>query len=166
MTVSDVVRDPQALTLTVTSRLAAPRERVWQVWADPRQLEQWWGPPGWPATFTDHDFVGGGVARYAMTGPDGERAAGWWRFLRVDPPVGLELEDGFGDGPDAPAPGMPVVRMVARLDEADGGTRMTLTSHFASLEHLEQLVAMGMEEGIRAASEQLDVLLAGGVVPR
>ena len=60
MTVIDVVKDTEALTLTLTAEFAAAPERVWQVWADPRQLEQWWGPPTWPATFVDHDFVVGG----------------------------------------------------------------------------------------------------------
>jgi uncharacterized protein YndB with AHSA1/START domain len=43
MTVIAVERDSVALTLTIMSEFAAPVERVWQVWADPRQLERWWG---------------------------------------------------------------------------------------------------------------------------
>lgn len=86
MTVVDTVTDTDALTLTIVSELAAPPERVWQVWADPRQLERWWGPPTWPATFTAHDLVPGGRAAYVMTGPDGEQAHGWWRVLAVDAP--------------------------------------------------------------------------------
>lgn len=85
MTVLDVRRDPEALTITVTAEFAAPRDRVWQLYADPRQLERWWGPPEWPATFERHEIVPGGVATYYMTGPDGEKAPGWWRFLTVDP---------------------------------------------------------------------------------
>ena len=76
MTVLDVRRDPEALTITVTAEFAAPRDRVWQLYADPRQLERWWGPPEWPATFERHEIVPGGVATYYMTGPDGEKAPG------------------------------------------------------------------------------------------
>lgn len=159
MPVIDVQRDPQALTLTVTARFAAPRERVWQLYDDPRQLERWWGPPEWPATFVRHDFVTGGVATYYMTGPDGEKAAGWWRVLDADPPAGFEVEDGFGDSPDE-ALDMPKTRMSIRLDEVEGKTLMTSVSSFETLEQLEQLVAMGMEEGLELALGQIDAILA------
>ena len=45
--------------------------RVWQLWADPRLLERWWGPPGFPATFEHHDLTPGGTITYFMSGPDG-----------------------------------------------------------------------------------------------
>ena len=72
MTVLAVDRDPVALTLTIVSEFDAPAARVWQVWADPRQLERWWGPPTYPATVVDHDLTPGGRVTYYMTGPDGE----------------------------------------------------------------------------------------------
>ena len=52
------------------AEFAASPERVWEVWENPRQLERWWGPPTYPATFTRHDFVVGGESRYFMTGPE------------------------------------------------------------------------------------------------
>ena len=57
MTVTAVHKDADALTMTLTAEFDAPPERVWDLWADPRQLERWWGPPGWPATFTSHDLA-------------------------------------------------------------------------------------------------------------
>ncbi len=60
MPVTDVKTDVDARTLTITARFAAPVERVWQVYADPRQLEKIWGPPGFPATFVDHELRPGG----------------------------------------------------------------------------------------------------------
>ena len=54
MTVTNVHKDPDALTMAITVELDATVERAWQLWADPRQLERWWGPPGYPATFVDH----------------------------------------------------------------------------------------------------------------
>ena len=60
MTVTNVHKDPDARTMTITAEFDAPVERVWQMWADPRQLERWWGPPTYPATFVDHDLSPGG----------------------------------------------------------------------------------------------------------
>ena len=160
MPVRSVTKDPKALTLTVVAEFPVPVERVWAAWADPRQLERFWGPPEWPARFTEHALVAGGRAAYRMTGPDGTQSRGWWHFLHVDAPHGFEIEDGFADDTGAPNPAMPTMRMRLTLEAIPGGTRMTTVSTFASLEAMEQLVAMGMEEGIRAALGQLDGVLA------
>ena len=160
MTVISATPDTTALTLTMVTDLAAPPARVWQVWADPRQLERWWGPPTWPATFEQHHVVVDGRSSYYMTGPEGEKARGWWRFLAIDEPNCLEFEDGFADEAGMPDPSMPLSRGQVELQATATGTRMTVTSHFASLEQLEQLVGMGMLEGMTLAMGQLDEILA------
>jgi hypothetical protein len=38
---------------------------------------------------------------------------------------------------------------------------MTIATHFPSLEAMEQLIAMGMEEGLQQAMGQIDAILAG-----
>ena len=86
MTVTTITKDPEAATMTVTAEFDAPVERVWQLWADPRQLERWWGPPTYPATVVDHDLSAGGRVAYFMTGPEGEQHHGWWRVVAADPP--------------------------------------------------------------------------------
>ena len=105
MTVTDVVKDPENRTMTITAEFGAPVERVWQIWADPRQLERWWGPPTYPATVVDHDLSPGGAVNYFMTGPEGDKHAGWWRVSAVVPPNRLEFEDGFADGEGRAEPG-------------------------------------------------------------
>jgi uncharacterized protein YndB with AHSA1/START domain len=160
MSVVSVEKDPVALTMKVTAEFAAPVERAWQLWADPRQLERWWGPPTYPATFVDHDLTPGGRVSYFMTGPDGDKPHGWWRILSVDAPRGLEFEDGFADDSGEPNPDMPTMVMRVTLeDRAGGGTRMVIETTFPSAESMEQLVAMGMEEGMTAALGQIDDLL-------
>ena len=162
MTVVRSTQDSTALTLTMVAELAAPPERVWQVWADPRQLERWWGPPTWPATFEQLDLVVGGTAHYFMTGPEGEKAAGWWRITVVDPPHALEFEDGFADSEDEPDPDLPVTVSQVALEASPTGTLMTITSRFASAEQMEQVIAMGAVEGLTEAVGQIDALLASG----
>ena len=161
MTVTSITKDPQALTLTVVAELAAPPSRAWQLWSDPRQLERWWGPPTWPATFVEHDLRPGGRFTYFMTGPDGEKAPGWWTILSVDEPWRLEVEDGFSDENGEQDLTMPVTRMTVLLEAVDAGTRATITSRFADAEQMTQLAEMGMEEGMREAIGQMDAILAG-----
>lgn len=160
MTVISTEKDAENLTLTFVAEFAAPPERVWSVWEDPRRLERWWGPPSWPATFDEHDLTPSGRSAYHMTGPDGELARGWWQVVAVEPPRRLEFDDGFSDQDGTPNEGMPVTRTEVTLEATPGGTRMTTVSRFADLEQLEQLVRMGMEEGMRQAMGQIDAILA------
>ena len=159
MTIIGTTRDPEALTLTLVTELAASPARVWQVWSDPRQLERWWGPPTWPATFEQHDFVVGGRVSYYMTGPNGEKSRGWWQFLSIDEPRSLEFEDGFCGEGDEPAEGMPVTRARVDLEPAGGGTRMTVRSSYASREQMQQVLDMGVVEGMSSAMAQIDDVL-------
>ena len=41
MTATAVRKDPRSRTLTLEAEFDAAPERVWQLWADPRQLERW-----------------------------------------------------------------------------------------------------------------------------
>lgn len=162
MTVVDTSKDTDSLTLTIVAEFDAPPERVWRVWSDPRQLERWWGPPTWPATFTEHVLAEGGRAAYYMTGPDGDRAHGWWRVRAVDAPRSLEFEDGFADASGAPDTSMPTTVAHVELAPAGAGTRMTIASRFPSAEAMEQLAEMGMVEGMTAALGQVPAILAEG----
>jgi len=161
MPVVSTTKDESALTLTLVAEYDVSPERVWQLWADPRQLERWWGPPTWPATFDQHDFTVGGEATYFMTGPDGEKARGWWRFVSLDEPRSIEFEDGFSDASGAADPSMPTIRVRVSLEPYDAGTRMTVMSQFASAEQMKQLVEMQMVEGMNQAMGQIDAVLAG-----
>lgn len=160
MGVTGVEKDLDALTMTVTAEYDVPVERAWQLFADPRQLERWWGPPTYPATVTEHDLRPGGRVRYCMTGPEGDRHHGWWEVLEAEPPRLLVVRDGFADESGVPNPDLPTMVMRMTIEERDAGARIVMTTTFGSLEQLEQLLAMGMEEGLTAAMSQIDGILA------
>ncbi len=99
-----------------------------------------------------------------MTGPDGDKSHGWWQVLAVEPPNRLELKDGFADDSGTPNDAMPTTTTVVTLTERDGGgTLMAIETQFPSLQAMEQLVAMGMEEGMAAAMGQIAEILAEDV---
>ncbi|GAA4489196.1 SRPBCC family protein [Microbacterium panaciterrae] len=159
MPVTDVITDPENLTLTIHADFAAPVERVWAAYSDPRQLERFWGPPGWPATFTAFDHTVGGLAQYRLTGPRGEKSSGRWEFTRIEAPTLFEVLDSFVDDAGQPMEGFPAMRMTLEFSPTAEGTRMVGTSHFDSAEALEQVVAMGVIEGTKMAMSQLDTVL-------
>ncbi|MPZ28987.1 MAG: SRPBCC domain-containing protein [Micromonosporaceae bacterium] len=161
MSVTSVDKDFDNLTFTLVADFDAPIDRVWQLWADPRQLERWWGPPSYPATVEQHDLTPGGEVTYVMTGPDGDQHRGWWRIRSVDPPKSLAFTDGFADQAGTPIAELPTTAVQMQLTERDRGTRMELRSVFDSREQMEQLVNMGMVEGMQQSVGQIDALLAG-----
>ena len=161
MTVTAVRKDPQALTMTVEAEFDASPERVWQLWADPRQLERWWGPPTYPATFTKHDLAPGSRVEYHMTGPEGDQPKGYWDIVDVDPPNGLDFTDGFANADGSPNTELPQNSARVRIEEvAAGRTRMSIETEFPSTEAMEQVLAMGMEQGLTQAIGQIDAILA------
>jgi uncharacterized protein YndB with AHSA1/START domain len=167
MTVTSVRKDPDALTMTITAELDATVERSWQLWADPRQLERWWGPPTYPATVVDHDLTPGARVTYFMTGPEGEKFHGYWEVVTVEPPRRLVLKDGFADDSGAPNDSLPTTTSEVTLRERDGGgTVMVIEARFPSVEAMEKLLSMGMDEGMAAAMGQIDAILAGDAIPR
>lgn len=151
--------DRDALSLTMEATFDAPAERVWRIWQDPRLLEKWWGPPGWPATFTRHEFQEGGHIRYFMTGPDGTQSHGWWTISAVEAPWLLAFEDGFGETDGTPDPAMPATRVTVELQQGRAGTTMKLVSRFGSVAELDQILGMGAEEGMKQAISQVRDLL-------
>ena len=137
-----------------------PVERLWNAYADPRQLERFWGPPTYPAKFTRHDMYPGGRSEYAMTGPEGDVSRGYWEYLEVKPMESFEVLDGFASPDGSANREMPSMRMVFSFSETDAGSRVSTTTYFNSVEELDQLVTMGMEEGMKQAMGQMDAVLA------
>ncbi len=99
-----------------------------------------------------------------MTSPEGDKYHGWWEVTSVQAPRRLEFNDGFADDSGTPNDKMPVTTSIVTLTErSGGGTVMTIESRFPSVEAMEQLAEMGMEEGLKAAMGQMDAILASPV---
>jgi uncharacterized protein YndB with AHSA1/START domain len=160
VTVVSVEKDFDNLSLTLIADFNAPIDRVWQLWADPRQLERWWGPPSHPATVDKHDLAAGGEVTYGMTGPAGETSHGWWRVTSVDPPASLEFTDGFANKDGTPNTDTPTTAVQVRLTEHDNGTRMQLRFTFESSEHMQRLERRGAFDVYPQSVGQMDALLS------
>ncbi len=152
--------DLERATITVTTFFEAPPEAVWQLWSDPRKLEQWWGPPTHPGTVVEHDLVPGGRVAYYMTGPEGERYHGLWNVQSVNAPTEFQVEDAFADSDGNVDPDLPGSVMQVKIEGVDNGTRMTVRSTYGSTEAMEQVLAMGVLEGLQASMAQIEAVLA------
>src|ERR1051325_8115750 len=144
MPVTDIQQDLDNLTLTIVADFAAPVERIWQVYADPRQLEKVWGPPTYPATVVDHDLRPGGRTTSVRPGPGGDKFAGYWQITAVDEPRSFSFDDGFADLDFTPNPELPVSSNSYTFTAHEGGTRAVFVSRYESAKALEQVLAMGI----------------------
>lgn len=161
MPVTAVTTDPEALTMTLVADLAAPIERVWNAFTTPDQLNRFWGPPGWPATFGEFHFTPGGIVRYSMTSPQNETSSGSWQVLSIEAPRSFEVLDSFVNDGGEPLEGMPAMRVHFTFTPTDAGTRFSNVTYFDSLEALEQTLEFGAVEGSTMAINQLDAVLLG-----
>jgi uncharacterized protein YndB with AHSA1/START domain len=160
MPVTSIEKNLDQLTITIVADFSAPLRRLWDAYTDPRQLERFWGPPTYPAKFLRHDAVAGGRSVYVMTGPEGDAHYGCWDWTSADAPRAFEVLDRFADAAGVPDPDLPTTRMDFVFEETNEGSRLKTTSHFDSLDHMQQLLEMGMLEGTREAMAQIDAVLA------
>jgi uncharacterized protein YndB with AHSA1/START domain len=159
MTVITSSRNTEDLSMTVVAEFDADVARVWNLWEDPRQLERWWGPPTYPATFTRFEFEPGGQCRYYMSGPDDFKHYGWWRIESIDRMHRIELANGLAGQDGEPAPGVEPMGGIITFEPTATGTRMTALNKFTDAEQMEEMLARGMEEGMRLALGQVEAVL-------
>jgi len=143
----------------VLSRVVdAPRDLVWRVWTDPAHLAQWWGPRGFTTTTRAMAVTVGGDWRYVMHGPDGRDYENRIHYLEVEAPARLRYKHG-GDVDTEPVD----FEVTTTFDvEADGRTRITMRSTFASAKARALVVERyGAIEGGKQTLARLGEHLAG-----
>lgn len=84
-----------APTLSIRRTLEAPRQVVFEAFADPKQVDRWFGPDGFRNTTHEHDFRPGGVWRHTMHGPDGTDYPNRSVFVEIDPPERIVWDQGW-----------------------------------------------------------------------
>ncbi len=161
MPVTSVSHDLDTMTLVMNAEFAAPVERIWAIYADARQLEKVWGPPTYPATFVSHELKAETRSTYVMTGPEGEKHAGFFLITHVDEEAKtFSFDDGFCDLDFNPLPDMPVSHNVFSFTEVDGVTHASFVGTYESADAMQQVLDMGMVEGATEAIKQIDQLVA------
>jgi uncharacterized protein YndB with AHSA1/START domain len=89
-----------------------------------------------------------------------EAPRGWWRIDAIEKPHRLEFASGFAGDDGEPVPGVDPMPSYVTFEAVDGGTRMTAVTCFVSVEQMETMLGMGMQEGLTQAIGQIDALVA------
>ncbi|MEX1023009.1 MAG: SRPBCC domain-containing protein [Dehalococcoidia bacterium] len=138
----------------------APRELVFKAWTEPERLLQWWGPRSYPTVVCTVDLRPGGVWHYCMRSAEGDEAWGRAEYREIVPPERLVYVDAFSDAEGSVIPPETVITLT--FEEQDGKTLMKSHSLYASAEEMQQVIGMGMVEGISETFDRLDEYLAQG----
>ncbi len=122
--------------------IAAPRERVFAAWTDPKQIVQWFGPDGFQVESLECDIRPGGCWRFIFTGPDGTIYDNRMVFLRIEAPQLIEIEHGR-DKDDDPSR----FHVTVTFDEqSDGKCVLTLRQLHPTKEQREAGIGFGAVE--------------------
>ena len=153
-------------TLIVERDFAADRSKVWAAWTKPELFSQWWGPRGWSTEVKAFSFTEGGTNHYGMKCEDpaqsdwfGKYSWGLMTFHDIDAENSFAYTDKFADENAVITPGMPVTETKQDFIAKDGVTHVVSTTTFAKPEDLEQVIAMGMKEGLEQTWDRLAELL-------
>jgi uncharacterized protein YndB with AHSA1/START domain len=106
------------------------------------------------------DFRVGGYWHYAMNGPQGEQHFGRMDYLEIQPEGRFLASDVFCDADGNADESLPRQNMDFRFIAEAGGTKLVTIVQYASLDDLNRILAMGMQEGLTMAQDQLEALLA------
>lgn len=161
-----VTKDFENNTLIVERTFNAPRRRVWDAYADKDQFAQWWGPEGWQTRVKEFSFVPGGKNHYGMKCVDerqgewfGKESWGMMVFEKVDEPASFTYKDYFTDEDGTLNEELPAMTITMDFTEEDGKTKLVSRGVVGSKEQLEELVNMGMIEGLSSTLDKLEAFV-------
>lgn len=146
------VTTPSDHEIVVTRVFDAPRERVFEAHSTREQLAKWWGRGN--RLDCEMDFRPGGRYRFVEHAPDGNDYAFRGEFREIIPPERMVQTFEY-EG----MPGRVSVNTV-QFTEQDGKTMVSTISRFDSVEDRDGMLSSGMEDGVKAAYEALDRVLA------
>lgn len=127
--------------IVLTRLVDAPRTLVYAAWADPEQIQAWFGPDGLEIETHEIGVAPGGVWRFDMVGAE-VRYSNRMTFLRLENPALIEVEHGSDDPED---PGK--FRMLVTFDEqSDGKTVVTLRQMHPSAAQRQGAIGFGAVE--------------------
>lgn len=142
----------------VVSRVVnAPRELVWEAWADPEHIAQWWGPEGFRTTVETMEVRPGGVWMHVMHGPDGVDYPNKCVFTEVVKPERIAFSNGGGKSGD------PEVHFEATwtFEELGERTHVIIRMVFPSVEERDRVVReYGALEGAHQTLARLEEHIA------
>ena len=135
-------------SLIISRTFDASRERVWNAWTDPDEIERWLCPEGFTVAFAEGDVRPGGAWRSGMRSPDGDVLVVCGEYREVVEPERLVFTHAWED-----SDGQPRNETVVTVTLAVDVDRTALTFRQEGLASVESREAN--EEGWNGVLEHL-----------
>ncbi len=155
----DFVVDKQQKTMTIKREYDAKRQLVWDCHTKSELLDQWFAPKPLTTKTKRMDFREGGHWHYVMLDPSGKEYWGRLDYQTIKPINGYTAFDGFCDASGALSPDLPRARWNVSFFERGTRTLVENVVSYPSAEAIQQVIDMGMKEGMTSTLERLDELL-------
>ncbi len=146
-------------TISIKRVFAGRRQRVWDCYTRSELLDRWFAPKPLTTKTRSMDFSEGGHWLYAMVEPGGQEHVGRMDYLTIRPIDGYTSLDGFCDETGALIPAFPRSTWNVSFSDLETHTLVETVVSYTSAEALEQVIQMGLEEGMVSTMERLDELL-------
>jgi len=157
--VTDFTVETETNSLRIKREFAAGLSQVWDAWTKAEILDKWWAPVPYKAKTKSQVFEPNGHWLYEMAGPNGESHWGIMNYKEINLHDNFSAIDSFCDENVVPNPAFPSTDWKVTFTKSGGHTIVNIVSVYASKELIEQILQMGMKEGMTMALEQLDTLL-------
>lgn len=155
----DFLVDKEKNTITIKRKFAARRQLVWDCYTKSELLDRWFAPKPLTTKTKFMDFSEGGHWHYAMVEPNGQEYWGRMDYQTIHPIDNYTSLDGFCDDTGALNPALPRSKWNVTFSDAATHTLVETVVSYASAEALQQVMQMGLKEGLTSTLERLDELL-------
>lgn len=153
--------------LVLEREFDAPRDLVFEMFADSEHLKHWWGPRGWDLPVSRLDFREGGSWLYCMRCVDesqgefyGQESWGKMVYAQIVRPERIVYTDYFTDAEGNVDTSLPASDTVLEFVDLGGRTRLVSRTTYATPEALKTVLDMGMLPGITQTWDRLEERLA------
>ncbi|WP_027376972.1 SRPBCC family protein [Kaistella palustris] len=147
--------DNDAASIYVRTVFPAEVANVWAYFSEREKLDQWWGPKPWHCETQELEFREGGVWRYAMVSPAGEKHFAGAKFHEITTNRSFDRTDYFCDVDGLVDKNMSERKWLVGFTGVQQGTKVTFNIHFQNETEMQKLLEMGFEGGFKIGLRQL-----------
>ena len=155
----DFIPDKVNNTLTIRREFEAERPLIWDCYTKRELLDQWFAPAPLTTKTKSMDFREGGHWHYAMVEPGGTEYWGYTSYVKIRPIDYYTTLDAFSNADAEINEDLPRAEWLVTFTDKGENTLVETVVTYKSLSDLEQVVQMGMEQGMAATLQKLDDLL-------
>ena len=152
----DFIVNKENNTVNVKREFAAKLQLVWDAWTKAEILDLWWAPKPYQTKTKSMNFSEGGIWLYAMVSPEDETH--WCRndYKKIEVQKSFSGLDAFCDENGTINTDFPRTNWTNTFTENGDTTTVNIVAQYEKLADLEQIIALGFQEGFTMALGNLD----------